>query len=464
MKNVMLENLLLKTDSYKLSHHVQYPEGTENVYSYLESRLGAKYPETVFFGLQYILKKYLQGIVVTKEKIEQAKRISDMHVGPDIFNYEGWNYILEKLEGKLPLKIMAVAEGTPVSVNNILMSIENTDKNCYWLTNYVETLLSRVWYSSTVCTISRYNKYNILNSLEKTGDVSGIDFKLHDFGARGVSSSEQASIGGAAHLVNFKGTDTLEALVLLEEYYNTTEMSGFSIPASEHSTITSWGREHEVDAMRNMLEQYPKGLVACVSDSYDIYNACKNIWGKELHDLIMKRDGTLVIRPDSGDPVKLIPDIMSTLVDRFGATRNSKGYLVLNPHVRVIQGDGITPETIPPILEELNKCGYSTDNLAFGSGGGLLMKCDRDVQRFAIKCSEVIVNGESREVFKQPITDGNKTSKKGRLALIKDSTGKFESIPENQLNGRENLLKTVFENGKIIKEYNLDEIRKNAKI
>jgi nicotinamide phosphoribosyltransferase len=458
----MRHNIILMTDSYKLSHHKQYPEGTTNVYSYFESRTGAKYHDTVFFGLQYILKEYFTGVVVTKEKLEQAKKLADAHVGPDIFNYDGWKYILEVHGGKLPLRIKAVPEGLPVTVSNILMSVEVTDAKCFWLTNYVETILVRAWYSSTVATLSRHNKQTIMKYLEETGDPAGINFKLHDFGARGVSTAEQAAVGGAAHLVNFMGTDTIEAIAMLEDYYAPSGMPGFSIPASEHSTITSWTRAGEVEAMRNMLIKYPKGLVACVSDSWDIINACANLWGSELKDLILAREGTLVVRPDSGDPIKLLPEIIGILGDKFGLTRNSKGYLVLNDKVRVIQGDGITAETIPVILEALKKAGYSADNLAFGSGGGLLQMVNRDTNRFAFKCSEAVVNGEHREVYKQPITDGSKTSKKGRLALIKNEKGEFETINEKNLDGRKDILETVFENGEMVKEYTFDEIRKNA--
>ena len=237
-----LDNLLLKTDSYKFSHHVQYPENTEKVYSYFESRIGARFSETVFFGLQGYIKKYLQGVVVTKDKLEGAKKFADAHVGPGIFNYEGWKHILEKHDGKLPIRIKAVAEGTPVAVSNVLMTIENTDPKCFWLTNYLETLLVQVWYPSTVATLSRDNKKNINKYLVETGDPAGLMFKCHDFGYRGVSSDESAQMGGAAHLVNFMGTDTVAGIVYAQAYY-TADMIGFSIPASEHSTITSWGRE-----------------------------------------------------------------------------------------------------------------------------------------------------------------------------------------------------------------------------
>jgi nicotinamide phosphoribosyltransferase len=442
-------NIILKTDSYKLTHWKQYPENTQNVYSYFESRIGAKFKETVFFGLQYFLKEYLEGTVITLNKIQEAKRFTDQHLGPGLFNENGWKYILDTYKGKLPVKICAVAEGTPVPESNVLMTIENTDPKCFWLTNYLETLLVQTWYPCTISTLSRENKKNIIRYLEETGDPKLIDFKLHDFGYRGVSSDEQAAIGAASHLVNFKGTDTLAGILMAQQYYNTKDMVGFSVPASEHSTITSWGRDHEADAMRNMLEKYPNGLVACVSDSWDIFNACSNIWGTELKDMVLNRNGTLVVRPDSGDPIKVVSQVIELLGEKFGFNTNKKGYKVLNDKIRVIQGDGINYEMIPNILEEMKYRKLSADNITFGSGGGLLQQVNRDTQRFAFKCSSVIVNGEQRNVYKQPLTDSTKNSKQGRLMLIKGSNG-FETVQENTICNYSNILYPVFENGKLI--------------
>ncbi|HEY6162703.1 MAG TPA: nicotinamide phosphoribosyltransferase domain-containing protein, partial [Bacteroidia bacterium] len=201
-------NIMLLTDSYKLSHYKQYPQGTSQIYSYFESR-GGKFNEVVFFGLQYLLKSYLKGAVVTPEKVEEAEALYAKHFGsPSLFYKKGWEYILKKHGGKLPVRIKAVAEGTPVSVSNVMMTVENTDPKCFWLTNFLETLLVQVWYPCSVATQSREIKKVLLKYLEQTGDTSLVDFKLHDFGFRGVSSVESASIGGAAHLMNFMGTDT----------------------------------------------------------------------------------------------------------------------------------------------------------------------------------------------------------------------------------------------------------------
>jgi len=455
-------NIILLTDSYKLSHYKQYPKGTENVFSYFESRVGAKIPYTVFFGLQYFLRKYLQGRVVTPEKIAQAESIANMHMGSatGTFNREGWEYIEKRHNGFLPIRIKAVPEGTKVPTSNVMLTIETTDPKCYWLVNYLETLLVQVWYPCTVATISHSVREIIREGLEESGDVAGLPFKLHDFGFRGVSSVESAGIGGLAHLVNFQGTDTLAALSCGIDYYD-SGVCGFSIPASEHSTITSWGKDGEVDAFRNMLTQYPTGLVACVSDSFDIDNACTELWGNQLKDEVLNRDGILVVRPDSGAIVTMVMNVLRRLQAAFGSYVNDKGFNVLNDKVRVIQGDGCTPRTIQRVVDAMLSAGWSIDNIAFGMGGGLLQKVDRDTQSFAFKCSSVVVNGEERDVYKQPKSDPAKNSKRGRLALVQNGNG-FETIQESELGGRLNLLRTVFERGEITQLDTLDNIRRRA--
>lgn len=450
-----LDNVCLLTDSYKVSHYKQYPPKTQIISSYFESRKGSLYPETVFFGLQYFLKQYLAGPIVTQEKINEAEEIFNLHFGYQVFPKDKWEYILNQHGGYLPIKINAAPEGTIVKESNVLMTVENTDENCYWLTNYLETLLVQTWYASTVATQSRFMKQTLLKYLEETGDPSLIDFKLHDFGFRGVTCPEQAAIGGAAHLVNFKGTDTVPGILLARKFYE-EKMAGFSIPAAEHSTITSWLKEHEVDACRNMLTQYPHGLVAVVSDSYDIFNCCENIWGGQLKEQVLSRDGVLVVRPDSGDPPVIVCKVLEILGSKFGFTVNSKGYKVLHPKVRVIQGDGIDSNMLTKILQTMQDNGWSADNIAFGSGGGLLQKLNRDTQKFAFKCSYALVDGQPRNVFKQPITDNGKTSKAGLIKLIKEN-GKLITVPENYPG--DNVLQTVYLNGIIQKEQTFQQIR-----
>lgn len=270
---------------------------------------------------------------------------------------------------------------------------------------------------------------------------------------------ETAGIGGAAHLVNFMGTDTIPAIDLLMNYYG-ADMCGFSIPASEHSTITSWGIQNEAVAYENMLDKYPKGLVACVSDSWNIWEACSKIWGEKLKDKILARDGTLVVRPDSGEPVEVVLKVLDILGGKFGYDMNDKGYKVLNPHIRAIQGDGVNNESIIDILTEMRKQRWSADNITFGSGGALLQKLDRDTQKFAIKCSEVTVNGITRPVFKCPINEPFKVSKSGRFVLINDN-GEYKTLPVDTEGS--NILRTVFLNGQLIVDDSLEEIRKRAK-
>lgn len=431
-----------------------YPPGTTGIYSYIESR-GGKYHSTLFFGLQAFLKEYLT-VPITMEDIEQAERILTAHGEP--FNRSGWEYILTEHNGYLPLRIRAVPEGTIVPVKNVLATIENTDPNCYWLTTWVETALLRaIWYPTTVATQSWSIKQLIKQYLEKTGDPTTINFKLHDFGARGVSSLESACIGGAAHLVNFMGTDTISSLLFVSEYYG-MDIAGYSVPAAEHSVITAWGKEHEVDAYRNMLNQFakPGSIVSVVSDSYDIYNACKELWGTELRQQVIESGATLVIRPDSGKPSEVVLKVLKILADKFGHVINSKGYKVL-PNVKVLQGDGIDYHSISEILEAITGEGFSTDNVLFGMGGALLQKVDRDTMKWAMKCSAAYVNDEWVDVYKNPITDIVKASKKGRVSLYKDINGNYYS--DVQKSGNTDELVLVYENGQLKKEYTFAEIR-----
>ena len=458
------KSIILNTDSYKLSMFKQYPAGTTGVYSYIESR-GGRYDRTVFFGLQAFIKEYLLK-PITQQDIDLADEIITAHGLP--FNREGWQYILDVHGGYLPVVINAVPEGTVVPVKNVLATIENTDPKCFWLTTWLETsLLRAIWYPTTVSTQSWHIKQLIKDYLEKTGDPSLIDFKLHDFGARGVSSLESAGIGGASHLVNFMGTDTISGILFAREYYN-AGVAGFSIPAAEHSTITSWSREHEVDAYRNMLTQFakPGSVVAVVSDSYDIYNAVEKLWGEELRQQVIDSGATVVIRPDSGDPVVVNRKLVEILGNKFGYTVNSKGFRVLN-NVRLIQGDGVCERTVQSILGAFMAHGWSADNIAFGMGGGLLQQLDRDTQNFALKCSSACINNTWVDVQKDPITDTGKKSKKGRVALW-ESGGEYQSSVAQPKGWTDQglewkpVLQKVFENGNLYNEISFSDVRANA--
>ncbi len=461
-------NMIELTDSYKVSHWKQYPPHTSKVFSFFESR-GGRFPGVTFFGLQYYLKRYLEGVVIGRSDLEEAEADFEAHFGgSDIFNKDGWERLLTVHGGRLPIIIRAVPEGLTVPSHNVLMTVENTDPEFPWVTNYVETLLSMLWYPSTVATQSREMKKLVLRFLKDTGTPELLDFKVHDFGFRGSTSVESAGIGGLSHLVSFKGTDTFQGVRIAKKYYGEA-MAGFSIPAAEHSTITSWGKDGEIAAYRNMLEQFPTGLVAVVSDSYDIYHATKRLWGEELREHVLAREGTLVVRPDSGYPPDVVRRVLETLGNAFGYEVNAKGYRVLNPKVRVIQGDGIDYSMIDTILCQLKSVGWSADNIAFGSGGGLLQKVDRDTQRFAFKCSAALIENEWRDVMKDPVTDPGKRSKAGRLALV--ATSQNDAVAyrtmreeEAQAGGYENLLRPVFKNGEVLINDTLETIRSRATV
>ena len=466
-----LDNLLLNTDSYKASHWLQYPPGTDATFFYVESR-GGTYDRTVFFGLQAILKEYLAR-PVTHADVDEAQALFAAHGEP--FNEHGWRHVVDNRRGHVPVRIRAVPEGSVVPTHNALMTVESTDPKAFWVPSYLETMLLRVWYPVTVATISWHARQVIRQFLERTSDdVEGqLPFKLHDFGSRGASSVESAAIGGTAHLVNFLGTDTVSALRLARAHYH-EPMAGLSIPAAEHSTITAWGREREVDAYRNMLRKFarPGALVAVVSDSYDVFHAIREHWGRALRDEVIASGATVVVRPDSGDPVAVVHQCLELLDEAFGHTVNGKGFRVLR-HVRVIQGDGINPTSIRAILERITSAGYATDNVTFGMGGALLQKLDRDTQQFALKCSAARVDGRWIDVYKDPVTDRGKQSKRGRQMLLRHREyGSYRTItvPADATSptqvdlplGYDDAMATVWEDGRLASDWTLAAIRARA--
>ncbi|GAA5032263.1 nicotinate phosphoribosyltransferase [Marivirga lumbricoides] len=467
-------NLILLADAYKYSHHKLYYPGTQKVYSYLESR-GGKFDNTVFYGLQYFLKNFLEGQAFTQADLDEAEPILNAVFGRnDVFNKSKFQYILDKHNGRLPVQIKAVPEGKAIPVKNVLMTIENTDPECYWLPNFLETLLMQIWYPSTVATLSREIKKVISQYYEETasaGTEAGIPLVLNDFGFRGASSIESAGLGGSAHLINFDGSDTIYASLFAQKYYKTKQVFGKSIPATEHSIVTLLGEKGEKEVFQHVLEEFPSGVVACVSDSYDIFRACKEYWGTEFKDRILERSGMLVIRPDSGDPVQTLLKVFEILFQQFGFTQNEKGYKVLPPQVRVIQGDGVNYEAIQEIYTALKQQKISAENLVLGMGGALLQKLDRDTQKYALKCSYAEINGKPVLVQKRPkelnskgeLIESFKTSKAGKLKLVQLNNS-YQTVSPNEYPQISDELITVFENGKILKEYSFEEIRENAAI
>ena len=457
-------NLILNSDSYKTSHWLQYPPDSEYMSSYVEARSGNY--EVLFFGLQAFIKEYLQA-PITMAHIDEAEAVISAHGLP--FNRVGWERLVEKHGGYLPIRIQALPEGSIVPVSNVVCQIVNTDPEFYWLPSYLETTLLRaIWYPSTVASLSYYCKNIIKAALEKSADnTASLPFKLHDFGARGASSMESVALGSLANLVNFSGTDSMTALVAASRWYGMDkEMPAFSIPAAEHSTMTAWGRERETQAYENMLDQFGGAghIVAVVSDSYDLWNAIDNIWGDALKEKVETMGGTLVIRPDSGDPAKVVREALERLAVKFGTSTNSKGYKMLPDYVRLIQGDGINPQSLGKILDTIMEAGFSAENVTFGMGGGLLQQVTRDTMSWAMKASAIQINGEWIDIFKDPITSRAKRSKKGRLALIKNDDGTLQTVKESSLaNAADNLLQDVFVNGQLLVDDSLTTIRERTR-
>ena len=455
---------ILASDSYKVSHHRMYPDMVE-MFSYFESRVGAAYDETLFFGLGAILAKFFSGVRITMRDIDRAEALFAKHMhDPTLFNRDMWEHIALRCGGRLPLEIRAVPEGTLVPTNQVLMTIRNTDPACAPLVNYVETVLSQIWYPATVATQSfEARKIIAEHMIETVGSTEGIAFKLHDFGVRGSSSMESAAIGGAAHLLSFQGTDNIPALVFAEDFYQ-EEMAGLSIPAAEHSTITSWTRAGELDAYRNILEAFPCGPVAVVSDSYDIYTACEHMWGETLRDQVLQRDGVLVVRPDSGEPHAVVLRLHEILGKAFGTALTERGYKKLMDKIAIIQGDGINEESLRKILQTLKDHGWSSASIAFGSGGALLQKgfnkkkgLDRDTQKNAFKCSAIKRrDGTWVDVYKSPVEAQNKVSKKGQMKLIQEA-GVYKTVPLDAPG--EDVMVTVFRNGEVVHPQSFADIR-----
>lgn len=458
-------NICTASDSYKFQHWNMYPKNTNKVYSYFESRTGAEYDSTVFFGLQYLLKEYLAGKVVTREKIDCAQKLINAHLcNPNAFNIDGWNYILDKFDGRLPLKIKAVQEGTPVPTGNVLMTVENIGgKPTKWLTNYVETILTHVWSPSTVATASYFAKQMMKKFLEDTSDnPEVINFMLHDFGFRGVSSFESACTAGAGHLINFMGTDTFPAVELLMDYYNESDVVAYSVPATEHSIMTARGRDGEMQILGDLLDEYPEGILSVVIDSYDYMEFIRGA-AANYKDKILARNGKLVFRPDSGKPNDVTMEVLNCLAENFGYTTNSKGYKVLCPKVGALWGDGIDTQGARGILFTMMIQGFSAENIVFGMGGGLLQKVNRDTQRFAFKSSYQERDGIGYDIFKDPI-DSSKASKRGQFMLVKGEDGEFKTVRQDSGVSTEglDLLEDTLVEGRLYRDMTFSEVRRNA--
>lgn len=471
-------NLLLATDVYKIGHMLQYPKTCEKVYSYMMARSDKTFDHTVSFGMQYIMKEYLTR-PITRENVKEFMAVAKSILGhvPDDIETK-----LNKLAdlGYLPVEIKAVPEGSIIPNRNVLLTITNTKSEFYWTVGFIESLILKLWYPITVATASYQYRKLVEKYFNETADESIHflkPFMVHDFGYRGDSSEESASISGASHLLSFTGSDTIPALPFVRDYYNVDISKGgimASVPASEHSVMCAFGRDGEIDAFKNMLKLYPTGIVSIVSDTYNIWDVMTN-FTSVLKDDILSRDGKVVFRPDSGNPKHIIcgnPDADATspegkgclrlLDEAFGSTINSKGYKVLNPKVGLIYGDGMFLSRYTDILETIKSMGYSTENLVIGVGG-ILRYHSRDTLSFAIKATKVIVDGEEQSIMKDPITDKGKKSHTGCVKL-EFNEGKYSTKDGLSFDEAEGgVLRTVFKDGALLVDEDLDTIRKRVR-
>ena len=463
----LLDNVCLDADSYKESHFKFMSPNTESVFVYAMPRLGAQFKEIVAnVGLHIYLENYLSRRITTK-MINFASMFLAVHGVP--FNRAGFEYIVTHHNGYFPVRIKAVDEGTVVPEGSVVFTIENTDPNCAWAANFIETQIMRAgWYGSTVATLSREYKRIILHYLELSGTPESVEYKLVDFGSRGASSRESAYIGGLAHLVNFRTTDNILGVLATMQYYGTDlgDIAGITIPASEHSVTTERGRDGEEQFFSDAIDTFlvtPGAMVSLVSDTYDLAGAIK-ILGTTLKEKILASGGTVVVRPDSGDPIEMVTFAVRELEKYFGSYKNEKGYSVLPLAVKIIQGDGIKITTIGPILKKLTDEGYSADNVTFGSGGGLLQSVTRDTLRYAQKASHVVIDGVAMDINKECATDPTKASLPGKLTLVKRDGIIMNSKIDEVLDTDEVMLKVVYENGAIAEPLPYAKIRENAKL
>jgi nicotinamide phosphoribosyltransferase len=482
----------LLCDFYKVSHREQYPQGTEVIYSTFTPRSNKYFPvadKVVVFGIQAFVKKYLIKYFnenffnrSKQDVVEEYKRVIKFTLGvenPDA------THIAELHElGYLPVELKALREGMLAPIKVPILTLENTNSKFFWITNYLETIMSNeIWLPMTSATIA-YEYRKLLNdyALKTTGTIEGVQFQGHDFSMRGMSSFESSKASGSGHLLSFVGTDTIPSILYHEEFYNANiekELVGTSIPATEHSVMCSYGNANEFELFKHLItEVYPNGFFSVVSDTWDFWKVVTE-YLPVLKDEIMNRDGRVVIRPDSGDPVHIIcgvqdgdteaerKGLIECLWDTFGGTVTEQGYKVLDSHIGAIYGDSITLECAQAIAKGLEAKGFASTNIVFGIGSYTYQYNTRDTFGFAMKATYAVVNGEERLLFKDPKTDdGTKKSQRGRVAVIEDGYND-EIMVVDGLNKEQHyeyrnydLLETVFKDGKLVRDESLSQIRK----
>lgn len=469
-------NPMILVDGYKLDHRRQYPKGTTKVYSNWTPR-GSRIKgqdKVVFFGLQYYLRRILMDDMKEfffhrpiARVVDEYQKFLDTYLGP---NDVGTEHIrdLHKL-GFIPLEFHALPEGSLAPIRVCSFVVENTIPEFFWLTNYFETVNSaEVWMPCTSATNGHRSRLLLDRyAMETVGNIGFCQWQGHDFSFRGMAGTEAAKMSGAGHLLSFTGTDTCPSIPWLQEYYRAEGLIGGSVPATEHSVASCGGQENEREYFERMLDLYPKGIVSVVSDTWDLWNVLTVIL-PSLRDKIMARDGKLVIRPDSGDPVKIIcgdpqatgpaaKGVIELLWDVFGGITNSKGYKELNSHIGCIYGDAITYERLEAILQGLKEKGFASTNMVFGIGSFTYQYQTRDTYGFAMKATYAEVNGDSRNLFKKPVTDsGEKFSATGRLAVTADWQLVNKATQEQE---DTSLLEPVWKNGAFMRHWSLTEVR-----
>lgn len=483
-------NPLTAIDFYKADHRSQYPVGTTEVYANFTPRSAAHAKvadgydnKIVFFGLQYFIKHFLQEAwneqFFKKDKatvVSAYKRRMDTSLGANAVSVDHIAALYDL--GYLPIRVKAIPEGRRVPIGVPVLTIVNTHPDFFWLTNYLESVIScYLWKPVTSATTAfEYRRFLSQSALATGGSMDFVRFQAHDFSYRGLSGMQDAFISGAAHLTSFWGTDTVPAIDFVEEYYHANadkEPVGFSVPATEHSVMCMGMQDGELATFRRLINDvYPKGIVSIVSDTWDFWKVVTE-YVSILKSDILKRDGKLVIRPDSGDPVKIVcgdPDAptgtpehkgaIECLWDIFAGSMTDKGFKRLDSHIGLIYGDSISLERAQQIMHGLIKKGFSSDNIVLGVGSFTYQYVTRDNFGFAMKATSGIVNGERRDIFKAPKTDsGVKKSAKG-LLRVEEENGSYklydQQTPEQEEHG---CLETVYENGKLLIDHTLSDIR-----
>ena len=486
----MLDFITL-TDGYKADHRRQYPNGTEYVYSNFtarSTRIGGA-DSVVFFGLQYFLRTYFMELAADSffsrnrgTVMAQYRQFLDGYLGPNEIGDEHIGQLHEL--GYIPLRFCALPEGTSVPFRVPMFTIENTLPEFYWVTNYFETLMSSVlWMPCTSASTAKRYRQLLANAAELTGGSQDfIQWQGHDFSFRGMACLEAAALSGAGHLLSFSGTDSIPSIQLLKDHYSGFGLIGGSVPATEHSVMCAGGKEDETETFRRLLRLYPRGIVSVVADTWDLWNVVSDIL-PTLKDEILARDGKLVIRPDSGDPVLILTGdarqtpgtpahkgIIECLWDLFGGSTNAKGHKELDPRIGAIYGDSITEERARLICERLKAKGFASTNVVFGIGSFTYQYVTRDTNGFAVKATWAQVNGEERLLFKDPKTDdGVKKSARGRLAVLKTPDGwrLIDGLTKRQQAeyGAQNALQPVWEDGRFVHQcHSLEEIRQRIRL